>query len=358
MTSLENVRTPPELPHAELPHAELPHDSGLTWRALTESDLGPWMDLVSRIQDHDRVRERTTIEDLQHLVQQSWVDLGADSIVGIDGAGVFQAWARNGFRPGSFTTITVHLLGGVDPAWRGRGIGRQVLAWQQARAVRNVADLRAAAPDAAELPALIGCFAEEQVVGRTRLLGAAGHVAVRWFYEMRKSLPEGVGDASPERALPDGFSLDVFSAAVSEQVRIAHNEAFRGHWGSAAMNREAWRTGLIDHPAFRPDLSFVVTDRSGPQSEVVGYALNTEFEDDWAAQGFTEGYTEGLGVRPAWRGKGLAAQLLDASARAFAERGHPYATLTVDADNPGALRLYEALGYVQSHTTVYHAQEA
>lgn len=64
------------------------------------------------------------------------------------------------------------------------------------------------------------------------------------------------------------------------------------------------------------------------------------------ASGFKDGYTELLGVRRAWRGRGLApALLIDAMSR-YAAAGMERACLDVDTENPsGAVALYERLGY-------------
>jgi ribosomal protein S18 acetylase RimI-like enzyme len=100
----------------------------------------------------------------------------------------------------------------------------------------------------------------------------------------------------------------------------------------------------------------VVVDTDEPGDPVVAYVLNTEYAHDWAAQGFTEGYTELLGVRREWRGRGLATYLLGRTGRVFAAVGHPFATLGVDADNPtGALALYRSLGYEPAHRTTYYS---
>ena len=66
-------------------------------------------------------------------------------------------------------------------------------------------------------------------------------------------------------------------------------------------------------------------------------------------------YVGAIGVRPGWRGKGLAKALL---ARAFAEffrRGTPRVTLDVDSENEtGATHLYERVGmHVASCTLTF-----
>lgn len=332
--------------------ATLPTLPGLTWRGLSEADLGPWFALVSRIQDHDTEKERTRMSDMRTVAQQSWVDLAADCLAAVDDGGEFRAVGRNAFRPGATDELAVALVGGVDPQWRGRGIGRTLLGWQRARAVQNLADLRAGDRHAAGLPSRIGVFVEDQITSRARLVSSAGFTASRWFTELRRPL----ADETAPAPLPDGLHLEPFTDTVSDRVRVAHNEAFLDHWGSNPHSEESWQSNLVADEAFRPDESFAIVDTTTAVEPVVAYVANFEYVEDWPAQGYSEGYTELVGVRRVWRGKGLATHLLGLSAQVFAAAGHPYATLGVDADNPsGALALYESLGYEAIHRTTYYS---
>jgi mycothiol synthase len=331
-----------------------PQVAGLHWRPPTLDDLDPLYALITRQQDADRKTERQTRSDLARSMVLSWVDLEADALVGIDDDGVIRAYGRNGFRPGYTDELSVSLMGCVDPDWRGRGIGRALLAWQCARARQNVAELRAADSQAATLPARIGTFTEEQEVGKARLLTAAGFVPRRWFDVMRRPLT--AADASlPDPVLPPGLSVVHYGPAVAERTRLAHNEAFLDHWGSNPSSVEAWKAGLEDDDAFRPASSFVIVDTTAPDEPVVGYALNEEYVEEWEVLGHTEGYVGTLGVRRSWRGRGLARALLALSAREFARLGHPVMALDVDADNPsGAGRLYTNFGFVRAERGTYY----
>jgi mycothiol synthase len=338
-----------------LPPPVLPHVPGLSWRAPAAADLDPWFALVTRMQDVDRNNERVTRSDLERSLGMSWVDLSADAIVGIDTDGVFRAFGRNTFRPGYTDELSIALIGGVDPDWRGRGIGRQLLAWQRARAMHNVADLRAADPHAAMLPARVGTFAEEQMTANARLLVAAGFEPRRWFDVMRRPLTEA--DLSiPDPVLPAGLEVVRYGPEVSELVRLAHNEAFLDHWGSNPASVESWRTGHEENDAFRPGSSFVVRNLAVDGNPVVGYVLDEEYVEEWPVLGHSEGYVGTLGVVRAWRGRGLARALLNLAAREFAQRGHPFMALDVDADNPsGAFRLYTNFGFVRALRSTYYA---
>lgn len=341
--------------HHPLPPPVLPQVPELRWRPPTPADLDAWHALIARMQNVDSNNERWTRSDLERSLGMSWVDLDADAIAGIDAAGDFRAFGRNTFRPGGTDDLSIALMGGVDPDWRGRGIGRQLLAWQRARAVHNVADLRAADAHAATLPARVGTFAEEQEAAKARLLAAAGFEPRRWFDIMRRPVT-GIDATMPDPVLPDGLELVRYSLTVSERVRVAHNEVFLDHWGSNPATVEAWRIGHEEDEAFRPDSSFVLLDPSDDGVPVAGYVLNSEYVEEWSHLGHSEGYVGTLGVVRSWRGRGLARVLLELSAREFARLGHRFMALDVDADNPsGAGRLYTNVGFVRAARSTYYA---
>jgi ribosomal protein S18 acetylase RimI-like enzyme len=56
-------------------------------------------------------------------------------------------------------------------------------------------------------------------------------------------------------------------------------------------------------------------------------------------------------VLPCLRGQGIGARLLRAAEEALQVRGFRWALLGVEADNPGARRLYERLGYTLAAST-------
>jgi len=333
-----------------------PDSNGLTWRSLSAADIEPWFDLIATIEAHDREQERTRRADLETLARQSWVDLAADTRVAVDADGTFRAVGRNAFRPGATDTVAVTLTGGVDPRWRGRGIGRTLLDWQRTRAIENIASLRAADPVAATLPARIGGYIEEQVTDRARLYEAAGFAVARWFIQQRRRLDD-VPEVPPLSI--DGLRVEPFTASLDERVRLAHNDAFLDHWGSNPHDEEAWRTDVLEDDALRREQSFAIVAANDSEEPVVAYVVNGEYEHDWEPQGYTDGYTEIIGVRRAWRGCGLARHLLALTADAFAESGREYVTLDADAENPsGAVKLYESLGYETTHRTAYYCVEA
>ena len=92
---------------------------------------------------------------------------------------------------------------------------------------------------------------------------------------------------------------------------------------------------MYEAPRFDPALITV----AWAGDEVVGLALGfPKTMGDW-------GWIRNLGVRAAWRRRGLGLALLHESFRRFHETGETTVALGVDSENPtGATRLYERAG--------------
>lgn len=320
---------------------------GLTWRPLTPADVSAWHALVQDIERADQPAERYTQEDLtDELLDGSWKNPATDTLAGLDDDGVPRAFARVEVRPGDVRSLRAFCWGGVHPDWRGRGVGRAVLGWQEA-----VARAKVAAAERA-VPARVVVQAEEELADRRRLLERCGFTAARWYVDMTRPL-----DASrpvPEVALGPGLRLVPYDPELSEAVRAAHNEAFAEHWGSEPRSQEDWERASVGGRNFRADWSFVVLDGE----EVAAYTLASAYEQDWEAQGYSAGWTDLLGVRRPWRGRGLGAALLAASMRAFADDGVERADLGVDTENAsGALALYTRLGYAPARRTITYVKD-
>lgn len=310
---------------------------GLTWRAMTATDAPALARLVARIEEHEGAPFRTSAEEVAELFDGDWKDHTLDTLAAVGTDLELRAYAQVATVPGDTSVVRVFTSGGVDPAWRGRGVGRDVAAWSIGRARQLLA---AAATDA---PGRIAAFVDDHAPDSHALLLAAGYTPIRYYAEMRRplALPLPVAPAVA------GVSIVPWSPEQDEAVRLAHNEAFADHWGSEPRTPQVWAQG---RSMFAPQWSVLaVDDASGA---VVGYLLSDRYEQDWPIAGYTSGYTHLLGVRRAWRGRGLAVALLTAAMAAYRRDGMEYAEIGVDTANPsGAHGLYAALGYVPLHTS-------
>jgi len=161
------------------------------------------------------------------------------------------------------------------------------------------------------------------------LVRAAGYEARRWWHTMVRSLGDPLPDLPPT---PPGLKLAPYSADRDEAVRQAHLEAFAETWGAAPPDEERWSRFYTGVSPFRPQLSWLLSDGD----HVVAYLLTFFWEADAAATGVRELYVGDLGVRPAWRRRGLGSLLLAAALESYRSAGYEQSALSVDSANPAA----------------------
>jgi mycothiol synthase len=206
--------------------------------------------------------------------------------------------------------------GYVHPDFKGRGLGADLVGWGEGRAhelgfarVRN-------AVLSTDGPA-------------RELLTSRGYRTVRHYYVMKIE----VGDDLPEPGWPPGVDVRTFSPGEERELYEADHEAFAEDWSRPERSFEAWWSHVGEAEKFDPDLTFLAWDAD----RLAGYSI--------CGLAFGGGLVNLLGVRPAWRRRGLGLALLRHSFRELRARGVDIVSLGVDASNPtGATRLYERAG--------------
>ena len=315
----------------------------LTWSPLLPGHVPAWHPLLAAITAEDGGTEHLSESDLQDELSPPWRDAERDGwiVLAPDGAAV--AFGLVDLRPGDRTLLRVLCWGGVAPQWRGRGIGRELLERQLARA-RELVSARRLELGTPDVPGIALSPVPDGARTTPAMLRRAGLSQTRVSSVMRRDLALPIVDAR----VPAGLTVRPYEPAWSEQVRRAHNDAFAQHWSFQPCTTETWQQWEVGHRDFRPDWSFVAFDRLG----VAGYLMSAGHQEDWAVDGFTQGWTNKLGVRPDRRRQGLAAALLTRAMHAYRESGMQFAGLDVDAENTtNAVALYTGLGYEVRHTT-------
>ncbi|SDF20982.1 mycothiol synthase [Blastococcus aurantiacus] len=314
----------------------LPED--LSVAPLTPADAADAAALLAEAEKVDDTGEHWSAEDLTEWWVNDLVDLGRDGVAVRDPAGALVAWATVLALPTFRDAFRIDLEARVHPAWRGRGIGRALLAWQVARGGEIHADRHPASP------AVLGVSVPAAMTSLGGVVRRAGFRPERWYRTMARPL-------SGVPAVPgvDGMELVPFSWNRDEEVRQAHNASFTEHHGSAERDAATWRTLFTGQRAFRPDLSVLAL----ADGAVVGYALAYVYEADSRARGHDEVHLGQIGVLPAARGRGVASALITAVLRAAAAAGCRTAGLDVDSGNvTGAPGVYERLGFRTTRTQV------
>lgn len=215
------------------------------------------------------------------------------------------------------------ILGGdgyVHPDFLGRGIGTTLMRALEARARE---EMKLADPD------LRVFIRNGMAIGDTvarEMHENEGYKPVRYSWRMEITLD----GAAPEPRFPQGVELRPFGMEQDRAVYEAHEEAFSDHWGHVPRPYEDWIHRFSERD---PSLWFIAWDGD----HIAGYSL-CRFR-------MGIGWVGTLGVRRAWRKRGLGEALLLHSFAEFHKRDMKVIGLGVDAANPtGATRLYQKAG--------------
>jgi mycothiol synthase len=221
----------------------------------------------------------------------------------------------------------VFALGMVALPYHGRGLGAALVAENERRAHRFVA----LADPRVRVVIHTGALADEPCV--SALLAAHDYREVRRTTLMRIDFH---GEPAPPVA-PAGIDVRSLLPNEAEALFAAHREAFADHWGVGEETYEDFRHHLLDRPEFDPEL----WPLAWHEEELAGY-LGAQ-ED--AVEDATRGYVDLLGVRRAYRRRGIGETLLRHAFQNLFLRGKRGCDLHVDADSlTGATRLYERVG--------------
>jgi mycothiol synthase len=207
------------------------------------------------------------------------------------------------------------VTGLVDPSVRGRGVGARLLDHVLARA-----DSLAAKAGG------VVTVETEAVTPESGTLFESRQLRLVFAEEVLRIDPAGVGAA----VWPSGSVLTPWSDREAGRFFRVYEAAFRDRPGFPGTPRAEWIADNEYDDDFRPDWSVLV------QIPGIGDAGFVTAAAGWIVQ---------AGVVPAARGHGLGRALVTEALHRMAADGGREAWLTVNVDNPGALRLYRRLGF-------------
>jgi len=165
------------------------------------------------------------------------------------------------------------------------------------------------------------------------VISARSYQLVRSSYTMEVDVTE-----APLPVLPDGLSLRPYRGEQDQEVvRTALNEAFADDWNHHDASPSNFTEFFVKQRFFDPRLWLLAWDGDVLAGFVLATAERVGDPD--------LGWIGTLGVRPAWRRRGLGEALLKAAFAELYARGRRRVGLGVDTKNvAGALRLYERVG--------------
>ncbi|MGH2593014.1 MAG: GNAT family N-acetyltransferase [Anaerolineae bacterium] len=311
---------------------DAPAIPGLVFRRFwDESDLPSIVTITNACRAADHIEAVETPARVANVFQPSGnFDPHCDAFI-VEVSGEAVAYGRLWWRREDNGTYVYPHVGGVHPAWRGRGIGRALLRLKE----RRMREIASAHPD--DAPRFFQAFIADSETDYEALARGEGYAPARYFFEMVRPTLGDIADAP----LPEGLEMRPVQPEHYRTIWEAKQEAFRDHWGAFAATEWHFQNWLND-PNFDPTLWQVAWDGDQVAGMVLGFVDAVENEQFQRQRG----WTEDIAVRRPWRKRGLARALIVQTLHALKERGMTEAALGVDAENlSGALGLYKSAGF-------------
>ena len=301
--------------------------TGFVVRSATPDDLPAVVDLMNECTQADIGLRNFSLDwvkrqwddDQFHLDTDTWlVADAANQVVGY--ADFFEETPPEPYEVTSW----------VRPSLIDTGLGDYLLHCLDARAQQAMAN----APQGVEIVMDHGWVYEQSTALRQRI-EKFGYRHIRTWLRLLIEMTQ----PPSEPRVPDGIAIRPFRQGEDDRALYeAWEEAMADEWGHAVLTYGKWRYYFIDH-AGEEDLPYWFLAVDGTQ--IAGLILGS-----WRRPGTEdEGHIRYLGVRPAWRRRGIGLALLLHSFADFYRRGHPKVGLGVDGTSPtGAERLYLKAG--------------
>jgi mycothiol synthase len=221
----------------------------------------------------------------------------------------------------------------VHPDWRGRGIGRLLLA--QAIMHANSQNARA-----------LDLWAYNDSIASRSIATQFGFSPARRLLHLHRHM----GETPPEVRLADGLSLRSFVTGEDDVAWLAlNNRIFEGHPENGAWTQEDLHARMAQRWFDPQDLLLLELEGALAASSWLKI-------EERAGEGRV-GEVYIFGVAPEAQGRGLGRRLMQASLRHLESRCADVAAIYVDESNGGALGLYESSGFHHHHVDVCYSRD-
>ena len=250
---------------------------------------------------------------LARWLGQPNIDPARDCLLAFDAAGAPAGYAVLTREP-AIGRGALEIQGGGTH--RGGGAGDALLREAAARArAANLGVLHVDVPESDE--------------ARQRAFAERGWRHARTHLHLRMERASRVDAALPADVAPGHAERE-----DAEEIAALQNAAFAGSWGYAPNTAEEIAYRVFDLHA-RPDR--VVTLRDAESEALIAYC--------WSRLDGKRGIVGMVGVAPERQGQGLGRAVTGAGVNDLIDLGAETLEITVDSENPAAIRVYESLGF-------------
>lgn len=292
------------------------------------TDLSEFVDLYRAAEEADEGRPRIDRDWIDTQFRDTGFDPDTDIVTVRDAEGTLVGAAMFESRD---PFVSSFCSKAVLPSVRDDGVGTMLMEFAIDRAQTNLPK----APEGARVTVSVGVHEVDERM--RRLLDERGFTVERYFHEMEIELDADI-DIPDD---PDGVTFRTLGPDEPlDALVVTVRDSFRDHFGFVdqplEMRLQRWGE-FRKADSWDDDLVFLAE----ADGELIG--VNVSLRRNGSDN--DQGYVATLGVLPAWRGKGIARQLLLMSFAEYRRRGMGSASLHVDADSiTGATRLYEGVG--------------
>lgn len=318
---------------SEITVPDAPDIPGLTFRHFQgESDYSAMVNVLEGCKEADQFEQTTTVEDMarffKHLVNcDPYKDMLFAEMNG-HVIGYTRLWWQE--EPDDTRIYTHFAL--LLPEWRGKGICRSMLLFNEQRA-------REIAADHPKGNRFYQSWADDTEAFWISHLLREQYQPARYYFIMMRSLSEPV----PDLPLPEGIEVRPVQPEHYWPAWRAADEALQDHWGGSDLTDGKLKE-LMERPSFDPTLWVVAWDTT--TDHIAGVVMSSIDEEENKEYNRKRAHMGPIGIRRPYRRKGLASALIAKNFEVLKEHGMTEAILAVDAENlTGALRLYEKMGF-------------
>lgn len=289
----------------------------MQFRTTSRPDSHPLTHLLTANPNHPHIH---TV-DMPYRLTATWQDHGCEIGVWEDG-NELMAWAL--FNPPWWNLDYV-----VRPSVRGTSLEKEIFSW-------GVEQMQAYSKRTGyEFWGSVSLF--EDVPKASTTLATLTELGFQPFDWGVLRFERELGGELEEVMIPAGFTIRSLKGQeeVDAYVQL-HRQAF-----NSDIMTTAWRSRVLQHPAYRPDLDLVIESSDGT---LVGFCIG------WVNNGV--GQIEPLGVHPNYQGMGLGKVLEQTAFRRFSGLGIRRVLVDHNSFNESAIALSQKSGFRQTNNAL------